>query len=322
MEAYIFFIVGIAVSFTLWITGDLSTFLRKYPSSITFVRQRSIGLFDEVLKTFPNLDVNYNNIQIEKNLVLIKGSFINSGKHDLTLSDIEKPITLILPDSYEWLEANIVSKSSELKAEVIITDNSSMIVKTKLFRKNEFIRFQALVSVPENEVITNKDNKLEQSLYQKLKIEHRIANTGKIKTIKLHNHDKKKARKEIWLSVFAFFMLSLASAFTYYIDAPHQRLVYQYNISKEESIEVTIAPKNGVLLVTGFDTDYRSSESTENFFKNISTTPVVKVNDNTKWVLIISSIINSLIFPFFAALSYHKSLKNKKLMRTLKLLEA
>lgn len=90
-------IVSILATVVFGIWGLYVVVRRKYPGGLTLVVDDCIGLFDTIVKNFPDLAVLYHEQPVSHGLVLFKGTFLNSGTKDITPEMVETPITLALP---------------------------------------------------------------------------------------------------------------------------------------------------------------------------------------------------------------------------------
>jgi hypothetical protein len=126
------------VSFGTW---SVYFALRKhrYPASITFVKESSIGLFESIVRNLPELDVLYNHKPVSENLVLLKGAFLNTGTKDITEDMVETKLTIKLPDGYRWLTAKPVLSSPNITPTLKIQDScfKDLEFTFRLFRCDE-----------------------------------------------------------------------------------------------------------------------------------------------------------------------------------------
>ena len=181
-------LAGILVTGAFGIWGAYQTVKQnRYPAAITFIKEEFIPLFDTIVKSLPSLDVLYNNNLVDENLVLVRASFINTGKKDISADMIETPLTLTLGEGGKWIEAEVTSASENTTAEIKVIDDHKIQVLSGLLRRDEYIRFQALVEVSADE----KDSKIakkgliEQFVEENLEITHRIQDTQKVGKIEL-----------------------------------------------------------------------------------------------------------------------------------------
>ena len=162
-------IAGIAatVVFGIWAVALAKS--RKYPGEITFFRERPIRLLDDVIGNLPQITVSYKGQPAAKNLSLLKGFLLNTGRKDISKDMIEQPLTLQLEEGCRWLEAS--GKGSWDNAEhAAIIDPRTVAFPWTMLRCNEFLHFEALVEIGGAKV-----------LRPKITTQHRIADTGKVR---------------------------------------------------------------------------------------------------------------------------------------------
>jgi hypothetical protein len=150
----IFGIIATAVFFAL---GTYLTVKRRYTAQITFIKEDSLGLFDSIVKNLPELAVLYRDNPVSQGLVLLKGFLLNTGAKDITEPMVEEPLSIKLPEGFQWLTGRVVSASSKVQAKVNVKP-SELTLQTGLFRCNEHIRFEALAEVPIEEGETATEN--------------------------------------------------------------------------------------------------------------------------------------------------------------------
>jgi hypothetical protein len=128
----------------------------------------------------PELSVSYKDEPVREGLVLLKGALINTGSKDITESMVEERLSFSLPHRFKWLEAKVIKHSKGGKGRI---DKSPQRLEFPLglFRRNEFIRFEAIAEVPTNGVNSSQSAKhLKSALLDSLRISHRIADTQAI----------------------------------------------------------------------------------------------------------------------------------------------
>ena len=179
MNPTVLAVISIAATVVLGIWGIFLMIKRKYPGQITFVRESCLGLFDSIVKNMPELAVQYNGTPVGEGLVLLKGSFLNTGSKDISESMVVEKVSISLPQNFRWLAAKIVSTSPKVHAQVSISDRS-LIFETGLFRCQEHIRFETLAEVPiKNSADNKRGESIEERLNKVLRISHRITDTQK-----------------------------------------------------------------------------------------------------------------------------------------------
>lgn len=87
------FLLGIFGFIATLIFGVLSIYLyirKRYPVSIVYIEEQAVGLFDSIVKNFPNITILHDNKVINESLVLLKGSIVNDGSADIKESPLAR----------------------------------------------------------------------------------------------------------------------------------------------------------------------------------------------------------------------------------------
>jgi len=228
---------------------------KRYPGSITYIEDQSTGLFNALVKNFSEITITYDSKSISQQLALLKGFLINDGSIDINPNMIEQDLTLELPNGFNWLSVKVVDQSMGNKSIMKIISDNKIEVKLGLFRKNEYIAFEALSEVTVKGQEFDSGNALSENLF----FSHRIADTDKVKK---QNPDLKKARfwnSNIWfllfmsvgMLAFVFWMLTLKiREIAYSVDIPeNHRAIAVYPDVKNDSL-VNLVEENGKLYKT------------------------------------------------------------------------
>ena len=294
-------IFGIIVSASFGLWGiSLALRKRKYPGEISFIKDRSIRLFDEIVGSIGALSLNYKGAPIANNIELVKGHLFNSGSKDISHEMVATPLSAHLPNGYKWLEANIISCSDKLKATVQIESEKKLKFDLGLFRCGEYITFEALSEVPEKLGDTNTDDNEIREISEVITWDHRIMDTKRIKNkyipaVLLPNNKLMKASKILQHLTMLLVIVLTILFFTSYPILTHH-IQYKINIGNS-TIFAKIFPKDeGILKVKGVNNDYESTVTTENFIK-LKPIPFVKKRSLT--MLILASILWGLLIIIF-----------------------
>lgn len=193
------------------IFGLLSIYIvlrRRYPGKITFVRQESLGLYDTIIKNFPQIQILYNDKAINEQLVYLKGSFINTGTIDISETMVEEKLSLFLPEDMKWIDAKISKTSPRLNSSVAVSDNK-LTFNLGLFRINEFLQVEALAEV--------KNGKNQSSLLNKsFSFQHRIANTQQVNAKELLSKNQlNQLRNDFRISIIQIILFILMFSFLF-----------------------------------------------------------------------------------------------------------
>jgi len=172
---------------------------KRYPGEISFIVQECIDLFDSIVQNFNSISIKFKNRNINKDVVYLKGSFINTGDIDIRTDMVEENLLITLPEKFKWLDAKITNSSSYTNKSLKIIDNRKLEFELGLFKKNEFIQFELILEI-HNEQRISSTKLLENSI----KLHHRIADTKKVIKRELTEN---KLDLKVALSMIAVFLL-------------------------------------------------------------------------------------------------------------------
>ncbi|MDO8139919.1 MAG: hypothetical protein Q6358_00330 [Candidatus Brocadiales bacterium] len=316
-DPYFYFtILGIILS----VIGVYLTLRYKYPGKITYIKEGALSLFNDVVKTMPELAVSYEGQPVQANLIIMRGHIINTGKKDITNDMISQPLTFSLPHGFKWKKVNITAQSNGLDAKYEVKNDASLLFNLGLFRCNEYISFEALAEIP-NEINTKESAALR--LKKAITISHRIADTRKVEERILPN-DPFEAKSWIRTDTFLFLVL----LFIFVILFPilemigEKPAIIQYTITREgKTFLAEVIPKaNGELKIKGINHNIKYYQNSEEFFqdRSWSAKSVVKKKDMTAYILVALMLTGT---GFFAAHELIERRRAKKLYKLLKKFE-
>jgi hypothetical protein len=173
------------------IFGALSVVLykrKKYPGKISFIKLNAFNLFDSIVKNFNEISILHNKQPIKENIIYFSGCFVNNGDIDIDKQQIEKNISITLPQNFKWLKCIITRKSNELNCSPIMSDPRNLDFELGLFRRNEFFEFEALIE-------EEKRNENKMDMMKQIEFIHRIADTQKIQSIEPLSENQLKQKK-------------------------------------------------------------------------------------------------------------------------------
>jgi hypothetical protein len=314
-------ILGIIVSLLFGAWGIYLAVSRRYPGEITFVREQTIPLFDAIVKNLPEMAVLYKTNPVSPNVVLLRGSLINTGSRDISSLMVERPISLRLPEGSRWLSATVISRSRDVKASVKIVEPRSISFENGLLRRNEFIRFQALADM------SNKGSDAEEASARReeyfkdsLHFDHRIQDTGSVKSFELL---PSRSFVKRYRSLFVFIALGILFLIGYLIfyelhGFPSQ-LAYDFQVSKDEITRVYIKDIGSkAIKVKSVDGKFSATIPREEFFAKCQK-PAVLVPDKYEIlrVFIVMAVLYILGPAVLLAVRMREHRANKRLRRLL-----
>jgi hypothetical protein len=181
-------VLAYVVPVVLGVWGIVLAFKYSRRVQITFIEESCLSLFADVAQGIEALEVRYRGTPVSRDLVLLRGYFMNTGKRDITPIMMEKPLRLTLPDEYKWIDCRITATSKDLKASVAGVESDSVEFKLGLFKTNEYFKFDALAAVPAEDAAGDVRPKgsPKPGLRDVLRFDHRVADAGSIQTLALH----------------------------------------------------------------------------------------------------------------------------------------
>ena len=328
MNGSVLAIISITITIILGLWSIYLMVKRKYPGEITFVRESCLGFFDSIVKNMPELAVQYKGLPIGEGLVLLKGALLNTGSKDISEEMIEEKVSISLPEKFRWLTAKVVSASPNVQAEVAILDRS-IVLESGLFRCGEYVRFEALAEVPtEDPQGKKREESIKKKLIERLTINHRIADTQKIKEKNLSNMPNiGRELKRYFLLLLCMIFMIVFIIVLYFTNSRFGELHFLIPSGDRQAIEVNIkANADGTLKVKGIqDKTYQKSVPAEEFFKIpgiipkvVPTTPFQPLFNKVMFIFLLFG--NGLCL-FDMAITYREYRQNKKLIQLLNIPE-
>lgn len=314
-------VIGVIATVVLGVWSVSLAIKRRYPGHITFFADDSISLFDDIVRNLPDLEVLYKGRPVSQNLVLFKGILLNTGIVDITPQMVEQKLSIGLPEGFKWLEARVGSSSENVRAEVRVIDDSSLVFDTGLFRCNEYIRFEALAEVPlrganEGGYSELPDLKLQESL----NFTHRIANTRQV----AQQSFRYDSLSELLFMAGVILMITCIVIYlALSLREPYMDLTFLLKTDGDKIVEVRISPRSdGRLRVEGVNEQYNEMVSLSEFFSRREWEPKVVARSQGIWgdrFLEVSFflLLSVLVMVFFRRT--RRYIRKKKLRKLLEL---
>lgn len=273
--------------------GVLSVYVAlrsRYPGELTFAREELIDLFDSVVKNLSDLHVLFRGAPATPNLILLRGAIMNTGRRDVTIEMVERPLVAQLPDGYRWLAVNIVTTSQNVNASLEISkDSREVVFSMGMLRCREFIRFQALGEVPLGApgVATRQQESIRDQFRNALSFQHRIADTAHVKTTTVGRSQVSTKRMRYLVSFFIVnLVLCLVLGLLILIGLAPANLNYSIQTHENEIQNVEIHPKSdGLIRVKSLNGDYDAKLSVDEFSKALVRIDGVRPDSGFMWAL-------------------------------------
>jgi len=312
-------ILGVFATVLFGVIGILYTYFvmkRRYQGKIDFVVEDCLGLFESIVKHFPELSVLYEGKPVGEGIVLLKGALLNTGSKDITKEMVEDKLRLQLPENFKWLQAQVVSSSPSVRASI-----KHVLKKLEfdigLFRCHEFVRFECLAEVP---IPEDSKSSIESSLLNEMKVSHRIADTQKVLPANLPPLEYQSRRRKRRLA-FSVGVLVVGVVFTaiFLIKGIPAKVHYHFASDDGSRIEVKIEPQdNGTILVRSVqDTDFKKQIPAADFFSTPTLEPMTVPNRFAKILFVATAIayaVGPMTLIIFMVLGQRKRRKIRRLL--------
>lgn len=225
-------VIGLILTVIFGIWGIVVAVKKRYPGKLTFVEENAIGLFNSIIKNFPEIKIQYDDKPISEQMVYLKASFINTGTIDLSTKDNSHKVKINLCNDFKWINGKITSHSNEVICD-LVNNEKELILDFDLLRTNEYIQFEAFAE------ITNS-TKPAQTFRKALNFNHRIPNTGKVDKLMYLNEEQIKDKRyefrknAVFMTLFLLLLL-IFTAYSFFTKSTDIEYVY-----KPEKIEYIV----------------------------------------------------------------------------------
>ena len=251
------------------------------------------GLSDE----FPAFKLNYDGEDLSSDVIVLKGGFMNCGRNDIAGLNGERDIKIVFPEECK-VKAVVVSPSEEeLLVSANIENDKNNILNlgiSGVFKSDEFFKYTAIVEA----------SKEIKGLHDKLKFQHRIINTEKIRDtyIGLQRSKIKKRISKILMSLLVFM------AFLSLITASYHRIQYKvFHKDSDKEVKLYIDPSSNLYVNEGISIPFVTGSliSSEELDNNYNIRPITEFRWNDPLMILriiefVIIIVYIIIFYYFA----------------------
>lgn len=165
------------------IVGVVYASKRGSKVGLTYIDEDCISLFKSLVESIDGIEVTYKEKSVDPSLIVLQGSFVNTGNLDIDESSVHEPLSLKLPDGYEWLEVKMAKSSPGSQAKCSIRNKSTVEFGWDLLKKDEFFGFNSLVKAPPlRNRQTGEDAVPPRRLSELISFSHRITDLRRIQT--------------------------------------------------------------------------------------------------------------------------------------------
>jgi len=180
-------IAGVTATVVLGIYAIILAVRYSRQTGISYLEDTCLALFDDITQGITDLDIRFKNSPISKKIVIVQGYFFNTGRLDISTDMVEKPLRLVVPEGYNWIDCQITNASKDLEVHIAKFSNNIVEFNIGMLKIREFFKFSALVTVPSGDVKSEKVKIISPNIKfrQALSFDHRIKDMRNIKMIRL-----------------------------------------------------------------------------------------------------------------------------------------
>ncbi len=291
---------------------------KKYPGQVTFVEDTYLPLFDAIVKNMPDLKVSFRDQAVGEGLVLLKGALLNTGSKDITPDMIAENVTMSLPVGYNWITVKLVGNSPKVECNIDI-DERSLVFNMGLFRRSEYLRFEALAEVPiEQSESEDTVEDIGNKLWKAIEVNHRIADTQKVISANLLPLIPLKSLMKRLLPGVGSLVVLVATLLTFILT---NGIPVDLNFKiPTESGDIVVRARyalDGTVKLKGVESkDYRKTLPVKELFKIKGMVPIIVPDKDLKLIAILLAFVIFLILLLFSIVYRDR----RKAMRLRKLL--
>lgn len=214
-------LLGIAGLVATIVFGAASVYLyvrHRYPGRLSFIFDREIALFDDIVGSLSELSVLFNGVPVAENLILVKAFLLNIGERDLTPTMVHERLTARLPTGYSWKTAKVVAVSPQARAAVRVAEPAILEFDLGFFRRNDYLEVEAVAEAPSQDVRGFGAPYLIQAA---IAFDHRIADTGPVKIRNMPAQIERNSEKLSILLAIGVGLIIFNLFFTNYLKPGH-----------------------------------------------------------------------------------------------------
>jgi len=233
--------VGLLATLILGILGIYYAFRFRTQPRLTYVRDEFIPLFKSIVQSIDGIEISHGGRPIDQNLLLLKGSLLNTGSSDIDPSVIHEPLQLKLPPNCNALKAKITNSSAEVGAACKIIDSNTIEFNWNLLKKGEFVTFDALLEEggKAKDAQESKEEDHILKLEKKIKFKHRITNLDRVAKENLFSIQRsRKLRRMVPLLLINLVMVTLMIGMTFF--RPEKRCVFSLQMPDGQTKQVFV----------------------------------------------------------------------------------
>ena len=298
-------VLGIVATIIFGLLGILYVLKYRDRVSLSYMEEDCIPLFESIVKNMEGIDIRYENQRISPSVALLKGCFINTGNKDIDQSIIHEPVSLLLPEKNKWLKAMVVSTSPRVGAK-INTKANVLELSWDLLKKNEFIRFDALIQA--EEAIVDR-------VGSKIAFTQRITNLDKVERQIWPLALSRYILRDTVLIPIVIIVATLASIGNVILFPPRE-IHFLIEEQPGNTVEVSVSSRNSnAVLIRGVENPFRREMNIDTFAKQYKPQPVVGQPNMKNFLVVAAGVL--LLMVTVVSCSMLRLLRQRKIMRSL-----
>lgn len=248
---------GTIISIVLGIAGIMATILftmlqmKKRKIDHYFINSYDVG--KGLTDIFPEFQLHYGNEVLSKNVKVLQGGFMNTGRNDIGDDGKKTCFKLILPSGCVVKNAKVSPMDNGLKVNCPIKDEDCWIIEQKreenelsfeidgIMKSKEWFNYTAIIETPNGM----------GDLYKQLGLDHRIKDTT-LRHLYLGPYYKKRrlsSSKTIVIMSVLYFPLFLSMII--YICLNPEYIFKIYDFTKIENVFVFMISFMGQIILSG-----------------------------------------------------------------------
>ena len=199
------------------------------------------------IKKSDNIDVKLSHRNTEyDNAFVLKTELSNSGKNDIDNSKIKKPISIILPDDYKWIDFAISDEVNLPEASATKINDNEIMLTWELLKSGESIKTEAFVT--SKNVSETKESITAIKFFNDIKLDYRISNIRKIRKTQPKEQKKKRLLFLLYLAVLGC-MLILTGIPGLFPIWNRYEIKYGFELKGDTTNTYSISPKSATEIV-------------------------------------------------------------------------
>jgi hypothetical protein len=305
-------ILGMTGLLATIIFGAASVYLvirKRYPGKISFVIDREIALFEDIVRNLPELSVTFNGSPVSDNLVLIRFYLINTGEQDIAPPLVHQNLQAHLPNGYSWRTAKVVAHSKYVESQVDIVSPSTLAFNLGLFRRDEHVAVEAVAEVPARNEEKSRRNQLQNAI----SFDHRIADTSAVRSQAM---PITMTRRRKAIAIVAPIYFSLCVAIPFMLSLKEGQFHYRHHSHDGGTEEFTAQPKSdGTVELCNIQNDHRL-RLTLNQLKALNFDQQIVPIDTTRPFAYLGGVVALLLAAMYSVIfvSWRRARKLRRLL--------